>query len=199
MIFHLGKRCTIIFGTGTNAVYGKWLWTNLTTRIEKKDRTESPSYGIIDSQSVKTQYPSEARGIDGNKKVKGHKRHIVVDILGNLLAVMVHAANESDTTSGCPVLAKAAQKHKTIKAFSGDQGYHGTAEEFVNNELKLTLHISSRTEAGFVVLPRRWIVERTFAWLGHFRRLAKDFEILTSTAENMIRIAMLKITLAKCL
>lgn len=112
---------------------------------------------------------------------------------------MVHAANESDTTSVCPVLAKASQKHKTIKAFSGDQGYYGTAEEFASNELKLTLHISSSTEAGFVVLPKRWIVERTFAWLGNYRRLAKDFEILTSPAENMIRIAMLKITLAKCL
>ena len=123
----------------------------------------------------------------------------MVDILGNLLTVIVHAANESDTTSGCSVLAKASQKHKTIKAFSGDQGYRGTAEEFVSNELKLTLQISSRTEAGFVVLPKRWMVERTFAWLGNFRRLAKDFEILTSTAENMIRIAMLKITLAKCL
>ena len=199
MIFHLGKRCTIISGIGTNAVYGKWLWINLTTCIEKKDRTESPSYGIIDSQSVKIQYASEAKGIDGNKKVKGHKRHLVVDILGNLLAGRVHAAHESDTTSGCFVLARASQKHKPIKAFSGDQGYRGTAEEFVNHELKLTLQISSKTEAGFVVLPKRWIVESTGAWLGHFRRLAKDFEILTSTAENMIRLAMLKITLAKCL
>ena len=123
----------------------------------------------------------------------------MVDILGNLLAVVVHAAPESDTKAGCPVLAKVSQKHQTIEAFSGDQGYRGTAEEFVSNELKLTLHISSRTEAGFLVLPKRWIVERTFAWLGNFRRLAKDFEILTLTAENMIRIAMLKITLAKCL
>lgn len=123
----------------------------------------------------------------------------MVDILGNLLAVIVHAANESDTTSGCSVLAAALQKHQTIKAFSGDQGYQGTAAEFVRNQLQLTLHISLRTEARFVVLPKRWVVERTFAWLGNFRRLAKDFEILISTAENMIRIAMLKITLAKCL
>src|SRR5512134_3081230 len=127
MIFHLGKRCTIIFGPGTNAGYGKQLWTKSIQCIEKKDRTASPSYGIIDSQSVKTQYPSEARGIDGHKKVKGHKRHIVVDILGNLLAVVVHAAHESDTTAGCPVLAKASQKHTTLEAFWGDQGYHGTA------------------------------------------------------------------------
>src|SRR5512146_1476202 len=112
---------------------------------------------------------------------------------------MVHAANESDPKIGCNILAKASQKHNIIKAFSGDQGYPGTAKEFVSNELKLTLHISSKTEAGFVVLPKCWLVERTLAWLGNFRRLAKDFEILTSTAENIIRIAMLKITIAKCL
>ena len=123
----------------------------------------------------------------------------MVDILGNLLAVVVHAANASDTLSGCPVLAKASQKHKTIKAFSGDQGYQGTAVEFVNKALGLTLTISAKKEGGFTVLPKRWIVERSFAWLGHFRRLAKDFEILTSTAENVIRIAMLKITISKCL
>jgi len=131
--------------------------------------------------------------------VKGSKRHGVVDILGNLLTVVVHAANQSDTTAGCHVLAKASHKHKTIKAFSGDQGYQGTAVEFVKNELGLTLTISSKKKAGFPVLPKRWIVERTFAWLGNFRRLAKDFEILTSTAESVIRIAMLKITIAKCL
>ena len=87
-------------------------------------------------------------------------------------------------------------------AFSGDAGYRGTAETFVSEELKLTLHIAQKpaTEKGqFQVIPKRWIVERTFPWLGHFRRLAKDFEILVTTAENMIRIAMLKLTVAKCL
>jgi putative transposase len=131
--------------------------------------------------------------------VKGRKRHGVVDILGNLVTIVVHAANQSDTVAGCQVLAKASQKHKTIKGFSGDQGYQGTAVEFVKNELGLSLTISAKKEGGFTVLPKRWIVERTFAWLGHFRRLSKDFEILTSTAENVIRLAMLKITIAKCL
>ena len=110
---------------------------------------------------------------------------------------MVHSANQSDTVASCHGLAKASQKHKTIKAFSGDQGYQGTAVEFVKKELGLSLTISAKKAGGFTVLPKRWIVERTFAWLGHFRRLAKDFEILTSTAENVIRLAMLQITLAK--
>jgi putative transposase len=88
---------------------------------QNNGRSASPSYGIIDSQSVKTEYASEERGIDGGKKVKGHKRHIVVDILGNLLHVSVHAANCSDTVAG------AAERHPSIEAFSGDAGYRGTA------------------------------------------------------------------------
>jgi len=168
----------------------------------KEGRTETPSYGIVDSQSVKTQYNSEYRGIDGHKKVKGHKRHIVVDILGHLLSVQVHAANLSDTVTAGPVLKESVNRYPTLEAFSGDAAYQGTAEEFVSQELKLTLHIAHKPETPkgqFTVLPKRWIVERTFAWLGNFRRLAKDFEILVTTAENMIRIAMLRLTLAKCL
>ena len=136
------------------------------------------------------------------KKVKGHKRHIVVDILGNLLHVKVHAANIPDTIAAGQILKDTVQIYPTIKAFSGDLGYRGTAVNFVSEELQLTLHISEKpvTQPGqFTVIPKRWIVERTIAWLGHFRRLAKDFEILVTTAENRIRIAMLKLTVAKCL
>ena len=165
---------------------------------KKKQRTQQPSYGIIDAQSAKTQYDSEERGIDGGKKVKGRKRHIVVDVLGNLLHVQVHAANVHDTVGGCEVMRRAKDKYPGLKAFSGDAGYRGTAVRFVNEKLGLALHISEKIKDGFTVLPKRWVVERTFAWFGVFRRLAKDFEILTATAENMIRIAILKITLATC-
>ena len=165
---------------------------------QKESRAALPSYGIIDAQSVKTQYASEERGIDGGKKVKGHKRHIVVDILGNLLYVRVHAANLSDTKSACDVLEGAASKFPSLEAFSGDAGYRGTAVEFTSTKLGMTLHISEKIEGKWAVLPKRWVVERTFSWLGHFRRLSKDFEILPATAENRIRIAMLKLTLAKC-
>lgn len=165
---------------------------------KKTAKAAAPSYGLIDSQSVKTQYASEERGIDGHKKIKGRKRHLVVDTLGNLLHVHVHAANHADTVAGCAVLERTAAKYPTVEAFCGDQGYRGTAVTFVHEHLALVLHIAPRLGEGFVVQPKRWIVERTFAWLGHFRRLAKDVEILTGTAENVIRIAMLKITLAKC-
>ncbi len=165
---------------------------------KKNDKAATPSYGIVDSQSVKTISHSEERGIDGGKKIKGRKRHIVVDTLGCLIEVMVHAANVHDTKSGCDVLAAAARKHATIKAFSGDAGYRGTAVEFVEQTLGLELHISQKIKDVFSVLPIRWIVERTFAWLGNYRRLSKDYEILKTTAENMVRIAMLRIMVAKC-
>jgi putative transposase len=179
------------------------VWQEALHAINRKhrkqdDRDETPSYGIIDSQSVKTVYASENRGIDGNKKIKGRKRHIVVDSQGHLLHVIVHAANDSDTKAGCLVLEETAEKYPSIEAFSGDAGYKGTAVYFVNDTLNLTLHISEKLSEGFSVLPKRWIVERTFAWLGTFRRLFKDVEILADTAEAMIQIAMLKLTLAKC-
>jgi putative transposase len=147
--------------------------------------------------SVKTQYASEERGIDGGKKVKGHKRHIVVDILGNLIYVRAHAANLSDTKSACEVLEGVASKFPSLEAFSGDAGYRGTAVEFTSTKLGMTLHISEKIEGNWAVLPKRWVVERTFSWLGYFRRLSKNFEILPATAENMIPIAMLKLNLAK--
>lgn len=165
---------------------------------KKNGRRATPSYGLVDSQSVKTAYASEGRGYDGNKKTKGRKRHIVVDTLGNLIQVLVHAANEHDTKSGCDVLKAAADKHASLEAFSGDAGYRGTAVEFVETALKLKLHISQKIKDAFAVIPKRWVVERTFAWLGNYRRLAKDFEILARSAENMVRIAMIQITLAKC-
>jgi putative transposase len=179
------------------------VWETALEEINQRARKKiakapTPRDGIIDSQSVKTQYASEERGIDGNQKVKGRKRHIVVDTLGNLLHVAVHAANHTDTKAGMGVLARAAERYPTISAFSGDAGYRGSALEYVKQALGRVLHIAEKLGEGFVVQPKRWIVERTFAWLGHFRRLAKDVEILTATAENMIRIAMLKITLAKC-
>ena len=161
-------------------------------------RTPEPSYAIIDSQSVKTQYASNERGIDGGKKVKGRKRPIATDILGNLLAVIVHAANRADTTEGIRVCMQVVDKYLSIEAFSADAGYRGTTAEWVDEWLNRRVDISDKPPQGFEILPKRWIVERTVACLGGFRRLAKDFEILTRTAENMIRIAMIKVTVAKC-
>jgi hypothetical protein len=93
-------------------------------------------------------------------------------------------------------MAGAKEKHASIDAFSEDAGYRGTAVLFANETLNMTLHLSERINDAWAIMPKRWVVERTFAWLNNFRRLAKDFEILTATSENMIRIAMIKLTLA---
>ena len=132
------------------------------------------------------------------KKVKGRKRHIAVDILGNLLQIKVHAANIHDTVAGCDVFAKTLQKYPSIKSFSGDAGYRGTSVEYVRDILGKMIDISIKIKDEFAILPKRWIVERTFAWINNFRRASKDFEILTSTAENIARLAMIWVTLKKC-
>ena len=132
------------------------------------------------------------------KKVKGRKRHIAVDILGNLLHVKVHAANIHDTKSGCDIFQKLSEKFPSIKAFSADAGYRGTSVEYVENTLHLKIEISKKIKDQFAILPKRWLVERSFAWINNFRRASKDFEILTLTAENIIRLAMIRILLKKC-
>ncbi len=89
-----------------------------------------------------------------------------MDTLGNLIQVLVHAANEHDTKAGCDVLKAAADKHASLEAFSGDAGYRGTAVEFVETALKLKLHISQKIKDAFAVIPKRWVVERTLRLLG---------------------------------
>ena len=155
----------------------------------KEGRKATPTYGIIDSQSVKTIYASDERGIDGGKKVKGRKRHIVVDTMGNLLSVVVHAANTHDTIAGIEPARKARLFYPTIKAFCGDEGYRGTFVDDVREYLGLRVDISERISPKFVIIPKRWIVERTFAWAGHSRRLSKDYEISTASAEAMFKVS----------
>ena len=148
---------------------------------KKAGRIESPTYGVIDSQSAKTVAASEERGFDGGKKGKGRKRHIVVDVLGSLLAVVVHAANIHDTKSGIHSARKALRRYPTIKKFCGDEGYRKSFEKDVKMQLGLGVDISARIAPEFVVVPKRWVVERTLAWLSNSRWLAKDYEITTTS------------------
>lgn len=131
----------------------------------------------------------------GEKKVKGRKRHIVTDIEGHLLHVQVHAANIHDTKGGCDVFERAKEKFPTIKGFSADEGYRGTATDYVEKEMGLKMEISKKIKDEWAILAKRWVVERTFAWINNFRRMAKDFEISTCSAENFIRIASLQLIL----
>ena len=164
----------------------------------KAGRNENPSYSLIDSQSAKTVYASEERGIDGGKKVKGRKRHIVTDTMGNILKVKVHAANIHDTVSGGEVFEGALSKYPSLKGCCADEGYRKTFEIFVAS-LGKTVKISEKIKPKeWAVLPQRWVVERTFGWMAYSRRLAKDFEISTRSQENMVIISHLH-TLLKSL
>ena len=111
--------------------------------------------------------------------------------MGNLLAVSVHAANIHDTVFGIIPAMQAYENHPTIKRFCGDEGYRKTFENDVFDELELGVDISKRIKPGFEILPKRWVVERTFGWLGHSRRLSKDYEIRTFYSEAMIQISHL--------
>lgn len=152
-------------------------------------RHSDPSYSLIDSQSVKTTDKAIERGIDGGEKIKGRKRHIVPDTQGHLLHVKVHSANVHDTVAGCEVFEKALQKHPTLKGVCADAGYRKTMEEFVKTVLGKTIEISERIKPGWAILAKSWVVERTFAWLNHFRRLSKDYEITTKSSEHNVMIA----------
>jgi transposase len=130
------------------------------------------------------------RGYDAGKKIKGRKRHIAVDTEGNLLAVVVHSAGIQDRVAARAVLIRLFCRFKGIAKIFADGGYTGTLIDWAKNMFGYTVEIVKRSDPkGFQVLPKRWIVERTCAWLNWSRRLSKDYEISHTSAETMIHIA----------
>jgi len=117
--------------------------------------------------------------------------------MGNLLSVVVHAANIHDTKSGIRPAKQAFEKYPTIKKFCGDEGYRKSFEEDVLEKLGLDVDISARIKPQWEILPKRWVVERTFSWLNHSRRLSKDYEISISSAESMVTISHLNTLLRR--
>jgi len=165
-------------------------------------KRKAPSAGVIDSQSVKSSCHRGPRGYDAGKKVKGRKRHILVDTLGLILLCQVHTADVQDRDGARLVLAGLEKAFGWIRLIWADGGYAGALVGWVNalnRHRKIRLEIVKRNDdaSGFEVLPHRWIVERTFAWLVLQRRLDQDYETNIDSAEAMVHIAMIRLMLGR--
>jgi putative transposase len=186
---------------------GDGTWERLNRLLREKVRLQfgkkrQPSASILDSQSIKTSEGGLERGFDAGKQVTGRKRHTLVDTLGLLMKVVVTAGNVQDRDGAKQLLndlAKEQQVVKRLKLIWADGSYRGTLIDWVEEFLDWTLQIveKPKDQNGFQALPKRWIVERTFAWLVRQRRLARDYERLPHTSESFVYAAMVRLMIRR--
>ena len=189
--------------------YSKWanaedfdlLLSKLREKIRvKRNQNKEPSLGIMDSQSVRWGNNRALNGFDGNKKVKGVKRHIVVDKNGFLLAIMVTMANVHDSKAVELLMRTLSYFLSPIKVILADGGYRGEIIEHVKNRFGYLINVVMRNDDkkdNFKPVSKRWIIERTFSWLDNDRRLCRNYELLMETSENMVKLSAIKLLLNK--
>jgi putative transposase len=202
------------------------VWERIMTSLRERCRLQAgreatPSAAIIDSQSVRTTDRGGPHGYDGAKKLNGRKRHVIVDTTGLLLKVVVHAADIQDREGVQQLLSPLKGVFPRLKKVWVDQGYTGKGRQWITQEMQWEVEVvrhpwrprglwtwpgmeitpdmlaAFERPRGFRHLPRRWVVERTFAWLGRSRRMSKDYEYLTSSSEAMVCLVMIRLMLKR--
>jgi len=165
----------------------------------KRGQSAAASLGIIDSQSVRWGNNKSLSGIDGNKKVKGIKRHVVVDKNGFLIAVMVTVANMHDSKAAYLLMRVLKELCSSVKTIIADGGYRGELAEHIRNTFGYVLQviISGYSKQGFRPIKNRWVIERSFSWFDNDRRLCRNYETTFDSAEEMVKIAAIKLLLNK--
>lgn len=182
---------------------GTWkrIHDTLRRRVRKAaGREEEPSAAILDSQSAKGSEECDERGFDAGKKVKGRKRHLLVDVLGLVLLAWVTTADVQDRDAAALVmLPEGKRENPTLKKVWVDAGYQGPVVQDAAQKAELDVEVVKRNEQqkGFVVQARRWVGERTFGWLNRERRLAKDYERQAESSEAFIHTAMIRLMLRR--